>query len=352
MKTCRNLHASLLLPAFLASLLLCAAGADAASAQYKFSDPAKPGTVKIRIGRGNLVVRAGDGPEITIQSNSAPKQSPVRPDGLRVLTESTGYSFTEEKNVATLDYGIENPGESGDFQITVPRNTAIIVNDLWGGDVTCSGISGDLDIRSRNGKVSLDDVSGGALVEATNGEIRATIREIHEGRPLSFTSVNGAVSIRLPADAKANVRLRTQNGTILTDFDEKALVTKTEMAPVHSRRLKQASPGDGGNGSGGDALDANTKEEIKEAIRETAQALHETNQAIQEAAQASREAMGESGPFAPVPPIPTLLPPIPPLPPMTGGKIVSGTLNGGGPEIQAMTVNGDVILRKYLDKKQ
>jgi hypothetical protein len=37
---------------------------------------------------------------------------------------------------------------------------------------------------------------------------------------------------------------------------------------------------------------------------------------------------------------------------MTGGKIVSGTLNGGGPEIQAMTVNGDVILRKSLDKKQ
>ncbi|MGD1031931.1 MAG: DUF4097 family beta strand repeat-containing protein [Opitutaceae bacterium] len=357
MKPHRNLHFSLLLPAFLASLLLCAAGADAASAQYKFSDPAKPGTVRIRIGRGNLVVRAGDGPEITIQSNSAPKQSPVRPDGLRVLTESTGYWFTEDKNVATLDYGIENPGESGDFQITVPRNTSIIVNDLWGGDVTCSGISGDLDIRSRNGKVSLDDVSGGALVEATNGEIRAAIREIHEGRPLSFTSVNGAVSIRLPADAKANVRLRTQNGTILTDFDEKALITKTEMAPARGKRLKQASSGDAGAVSG-DKLDDVIQQsqqavrEEKEAIRETAQAVHETNQAIQEAAQASREAMGESGVFAPVPPIPPLLPPIPPLPPMTGGKIVSGTLNGGGPEIQAMTVNGDVILRKSLDKKQ
>jgi hypothetical protein len=38
--------------------------------------------------------------------------------------------------------------------------------------------------------------------------------------------------------------------------------------------------------------------------------------------------------------------PFPPLPPMTGGKIVSGTLNGGGVEIQAATLNGDIVLKK------
>ena len=40
------------------------------------------------------------------------------------------------------------------------------------------------------------------------------------------------------------------------------------------------------------------------------------------------------------------MPPMPPLPPMTGGKIVTGTLNGGGPEIRITTMNGDVTLRK------
>jgi hypothetical protein len=38
--------------------------------------------------------------------------------------------------------------------------------------------------------------------------------------------------------------------------------------------------------------------------------------------------------------------PFPPLPPMTGGKIVSGALNGGGGEIQAATLNGDIVLKK------
>jgi hypothetical protein len=38
------------------------------------------------------------------------------------------------------------------------------------------------------------------------------------------------------------------------------------------------------------------------------------------------------------------MPPIMPSP--SGGKIVSGTLNGGGPEIQIATMNGTITLRK------
>jgi hypothetical protein len=37
---------------------------------------------------------------------------------------------------------------------------------------------------------------------------------------------------------------------------------------------------------------------------------------------------------------------IPQLPPMTGGKVVTGTLNGGGVEIQVATLNGDIVLKK------
>jgi len=356
MKPIRDLHVSLFLSALLALLSLCAARADEATTQFKFSDPTKPGTLKIRIGRGDLVVRAGDGPAITIQSDSAAPEHAVDSDGLRVLTAASSYSFTEKDNVGTFDYGAENPGKSGEFQITVPRNTAIVVNNIWGGDIACSGIGGDIDIRSLNGEVRLDEISGGALVESTNGEIRAAIREVHEGRPLSFTSVNGSVSIRVPADSKANVRLRTQNGEIKTDFDEKALVTKVELARSHADRRPHASSG---GSDVGDAGSGSVDEDAREARREAAQAVlearREAAQAAREAALAAREgmraaadAMGESGERLPIPPIP----PIPPLPSMTGGKTVTGTLNGGGPEIQAVTVNGDVILRKASDQRK
>ena len=350
MKTVRNLHMSFLLSAVLALLSLCAARAEDATSQYKFSDPAKPGILKIRIGRGDLVVRAGDGQAIAIHSDSEPREQAVGSDGLRVLTEASGYSFAEKNNVATFECGTANPGKSSDCQITVPRNTAVVVNNVWGGDITCSGISGDLDIRSLNGEVRLDDVSGGALVESTNGEIRATIREVHEGRPLSFTSVNGTVSIRVPVDAKANVRLRTQNGEIKTDFDEKALISKVEVAQVYAARRTHASSGDGAASDvRGRSPEENAwlaaSEARREAELEVEQGKREALEAEREARRAIKEDMAESG-------VHVAIPPIPPLPAMTGGKTVTGTLNGGGPEIQAMTVNGDVILRKAADQKK
>jgi len=46
--------------------------------------------------------------------------------------------------------------------------------------------------------------------------------------------------------------------------------------------------------------------------------------------------------------------PMPPkiaVPTITGGKLVTGTLNGGGPEISVATMNGDVVLRKLESKK-
>ena len=46
---------------------------------------------------------------------------------------------------------------------------------------------------------------------------------------------------------------------------------------------------------------------------------------------------------APIPPIPPM-PPI--MPSLSGGKVVSGALNGGGPDIQIATMNGTITLRK------
>ena len=88
---------------------------------------------------------------------------------------------------------------------------------------------------------------------------------------------------------------------------------------------------------------------IREAVQAGAAAIREAAQAAREAAQAAREAAREESAdsTAPVPPVP----PVPPIPPVTGGKLVTGTLNGGGPEISITTMNGDVTLRQLEAKK-
>lgn len=337
----------LCLSAAMALAVLTAARAEEATNSVKFSDPSKPGTLKVVLARGEIQIHGADAPEVVVKSEAQPQRHP-RKDGLRVLTESATYSLSEKDNVVTLDAGADGMmGAPSDFQITVPRSTNVVIANSMGGDVTCAGISGDVEIRSINSEVRLDDLVGGAIVDTKNGEIRATIHELHAGKALSFTSMNGEVILRVPADAKANVRLRTQNGTILTDFDDKALVTKVENVAGSIHR---------GHGA---MLTPEFRDAVREAARAGAIAIQQAAVAAREAAEAAREGaeaeldkdnQGHDKAVPAIPPIPPIPAVLPSIPPVVGGKLVTGTLNGGGPEINVTTMNGDVTLRKIDGK--
>ncbi len=371
-----RLHPSFLVATVLTLVFLVAARGEEATTAIKFSDPAKPGTVKIVLARGNLRIAGTDSVEVSVKSTARAASRAPRKDGLRVLTSSSSFSLSEKDNVVTLDAASDGwSGAGSDFNLTVPRSSAVVVQSSWGGDVECGGVAGDIEIHSMNGQIQLDEVTGGIVVDTMNGKISASINELHENKPLSFTSMNGEVVLRLPAEARASVRLRTQNGAVLTDFPESALVTKTENAPrTVSRHTGKTIVINGHTVFGPEAHDA-----IREAARVGVQVARETAQAIREGVEAARlhaevvreqaeaareqteavreQAEGAAGrsparapraprvpsdPTSPVPPVP----PVPVIPTISGGKLVTGTLNGGGPEISVATMNGDVVLRQ------
>lgn len=376
-----RLFPSFLIAAAIAVVLATAArAADGETSTLKFSDPTKPGILKIRANLGDIRVRGADVAECTVKSDIQPEHGSPRKDGLRVLSASSTYALTEKNNIAVLEYGSDtHPGAGGSaaFDITVPRNTSVVIQKNWGGDIAVKDLSGDIEVKSLNGEIHLDDVMGGALVETMNGEIKATVRELHDGKPLSFTSMNGEVKLQLPADGKANVKMRTQNGVILTDFDEQVLVTKvqtlTRSTGTFNRRAPKVANAHVTNMNG-----SISSTELRAAARESAKAAREASAAMKDAAIAQQDAahemvsaakeeaaaqemaarqavvaaneakaaseedaMAARAPMAPMPP----------LPPMTGGKLISGTLNGGGVEISVTTMNGDVTFRKIAEKK-
>jgi hypothetical protein len=352
-----NITRSLLL---LAAALALAAGplrADESAAKVAFSDPSKPGTLKIRVWHGEVAVHGSDVKEITVRSESAPETPTPRKDGMRVLSATAAYALTEKNNVVSLDYGPDSwGGGSASFDITVPSSTSVVVVNSAHGDLMFEGLSGNVDVRLMSGDVRLKGISGGAVVETMKGDITADVRSLSATSPLSLSTMHGDITIRTPADAKANIRFRTHHGVILSNYDDKALKTRTEMppkdqrfrphvGPIEAREAPEApeapsksspdspphvqSPGDDDSGNSVDW------DEVRDSVREAAS---EAAVAAREAAEALHEGVSEfkadlSGNF-------------PPLPPMTGGKVVSGTLNGGGVEIQAATLKGDIVLKK------
>ncbi|HEX2852693.1 MAG TPA: DUF4097 family beta strand repeat-containing protein [Opitutaceae bacterium] len=348
----RPLSSSFLLAATLTLVLLTAARADQTTSEIKFTDSTKPGTLKVSLSRGDLRIRGIDGDAITVRSEAKAVTAAPRKDGLRVLTASSSFNLSEKENVVTLDAMSEGWGKGGsssDFEVSVPRTTSVIISNSWGGDISCTNVAGDIEIKSMNGEIKLDGVASAVLVETMNGEITANVREIREGKPLSFTSMNGEIVIRVPQESKANVRLRSQNGSILTDFDEKVLVTKTESFGVtrgrrSNGRLTTAKIQNRSDSEFGQEIHAVVKEAVQIGLEAAREATNAAREAVNEAREAVNESAMEAGTTV-------TIPPRPPLPPMTGGKIVSGTLNGGGPDIQVATMNGDVILRKISEGK-
>ncbi|MFA5262574.1 MAG: DUF4097 family beta strand repeat-containing protein [Opitutaceae bacterium] len=325
--------------------------AENAAASVNFKDPAQPGRLKIYISRGDLHVRAGESPtEVSVKSDATPdKGQEPRKDGLRVLSDtSANFSLTVNDNVAELSYGKDSwpEGSSADFDVTVPRNTSLEIENGWGGDVIVEKLTGDVQIKGMNCEVKLVDLSGGTSVETMNGDIDASFALLPADKPVSFSSMNGEVSLRIPSDAKAKVRFRTHHGSILTDFPEGIIKTTsenlggTDWAAYAGKHV---------------AIAVNIAQEVSREVAHAAQEMAE------EFKEAHHHANGETAVNAPSgkaagedtekseakkPAVHMPRSPRPPnIPAISGGKVVSGTINGGGPEILVTTMNGDITLR-------
>ena len=325
----------------LAAVLPASHGADSNTntASIAFSQPNAPRTIRIEAMNGQVSVLGADVSNVTVRSSrdSVQKES-RREDGLRVIAASNAFNLTERDNVVylTQDSGSLFSG-GGDFEVTVPRDTAVIVKVAINGSAMIRDINGDIEISNLNGPVTLDNIGGGVAVDTMNGEISARYAALPEGKSHSFSSMNGKIVLRLPVASKASFRLRAQSGTVATDFDEKVFVTKTEASAPGE------FPGMGGLRAGLEAAEV--------AIDMAHRIARDAMGGVRHAPAAPAVEAPEQAPGVPPPAPKPHAPHVPNMPhsptfPAFGGQVVSGTLNGGGVEIRATTMNGEIQIRE------
>src|SRR5258708_3927310 len=127
-----RLHCSFLLSAVFALILLSAARADENLSTIKSSDPTKPCTFKIVVGRGDIRLKGEDTSEIAVKSEAQAITPKPRKDGLRVISSASSFTLTEKNNVITLNaLGEGWAGAPSDFHVTVPRNTNVVISSSF-----------------------------------------------------------------------------------------------------------------------------------------------------------------------------------------------------------------------------
>ena len=185
------------------------------------SDPSRPGLIDVSLVQGSITVRGANRKDVLVIARGETDRPSRRSDpdatGMRRIPQTAGFRITEDAN--RLKVASDSPNRSITFEIEAPLRTNLKLHTVNGGEILVENIEGDLEISNVNGGITLNGVSGTVNAGTTNGGVRASLTRVNADQAMAFTSLNGAVDVTLPSTTKANLRLRSDNGDVYSDFD-------------------------------------------------------------------------------------------------------------------------------------
>lgn len=250
------------------------------SMEMAFTNPNTPGTVELHLFNGSVLVKGTNRKDVSVRvthrggDSAFERDAPPPPAGMRRLSSGRRGSLSLEEDNNRIEIRSRSVNSDMDLEIEVPARTNLELRVVNGGEIAVEGVEGSLEVNNINGPVRLTNVAGSVVASSTNANVTVRLTRVTDAKAMAFSSLSGTVDVTLPASTKANLKLRSDNGDVFTDFD----VQQSE------------APGRGGwtrSTRGGD-----------KRVR------------------------------------------------FENNSTVYGTINGGGPEIEARSFNGSVFIRK------
>jgi hypothetical protein len=102
------------------------------------------------------------------------------------------------------------------FVVKVPRGVHYAGHTV-NGEIRAAGLQSNVEVQTVNGSIRVS-TTGRALASTVNGSIDASMGTADWGEDVAFSTVNGGITLDLPAEVNAELRASTVNGDIISDF--------------------------------------------------------------------------------------------------------------------------------------
>ncbi len=191
--------------------------------KISFANPTVPGTLHITNHRGNVHIEGYSGKEVLIQAET---KAPDSKQSYQSFLPQTPFLVREENNKIYLEARPE--ALPLNFRIKVPTKTTLKLS-LEQGDVFTSQTSRLVEIVNQQGSVTLEQLSGWAVVNTTEGNIQADFAEVIANKTMSFVSLSGDISLDFPKDLEADFKIKSVSGEIENAFGQAALQPKSQL---------------------------------------------------------------------------------------------------------------------------
>ena len=184
-----------------------------------FSDPSAPKRVQCSVIQGSITVKTHSAREAIIEATArgGRGRSGTPPPGMRRIGNSaSGLNVEESGNLIKIS---TFPASTSEITIYVPADTSLKLNAANNGSINVEGVSGEIDVSNLNGHISITNVSGAVVANTLNGKLVVSMNQVTPNKAMSFSTLNGDVDVTLPADVKANLKMKTDHGDIFSDFE-------------------------------------------------------------------------------------------------------------------------------------
>ncbi|MCH7891119.1 MAG: DUF4097 family beta strand repeat protein [Gemmatimonadetes bacterium] len=205
-------------------------------------------TVEIKGMNGDIIAERATGGQIEVRAEKRARRSDPEAVRIEVVEHAGGVtvcavypSSRGRENTCEPGSGGRNRTRNNDvrvtFYVSVPEDVGFLGKTV-NGDVRVHDLASDVDARSVNGDIEIS-TTGFAKASTVNGSIAAAMERYDMESGLSFSTVNGSISLDLPDDVDADVDAKWVNGRLETDLP-------LELIGRASRRSVRGFLGDGG----------------------------------------------------------------------------------------------------------
>lgn len=169
--------------------------------------------------KGSIKVIGYDGDLIVVTGTLRhPEPEKKNTEGLRRI-EQNSLDIRAEVNGQNVLLLCRSTGKTVDFDIKIPAKFSLKLKSLDNGNVEVLNIDGVIEVSNNNGNIWLENILGAAILSSAYGDITASFREVKTGAPMMFTTFEGDVFLTLPASVNANLKMKSDKGEILSDFE-------------------------------------------------------------------------------------------------------------------------------------
>jgi hypothetical protein len=180
--------------------------------------------IELRSINGDIIVEGYDGSEVEVTASVADEPGASAPVAMRTVEHENGVTVcaVDPNNAAACLPGSdvkEAPKGTGvrvDFTVRVPRGVGVIGRTV-NGRVEAQKLDADVEAYTVNGKIYIS-TRGSAQARTINGSIFASLGNPFWRSNREFSTVNGSITLDLPAKTSTAVHAQTVNGRVMSAF--------------------------------------------------------------------------------------------------------------------------------------